>query len=418
MAPVVQELTLTITEATSTFVTIFPVGSNQARTTVNYVTQTLTYPTTTIVVVDIASTPTSTPSTSPSAQGGLTGPEKGAIAGSVLGFFLILILFYCCCCCGSSSSSYGETRTRRTSPKTYPSEQSPTGGYLPPDLEVLEVQTTSISNVNVGSNKLFTEPNQPVTEITPRSVPTKPDDKTVKIVDAGNQPSSKNVKEATTKKNSQPSTGAPAPNSDNAPLKTEPPSKREPSSKTMPPLKTVPLSETEVPPTKSSKDLNEQESPKAKPSPDEQKSQPQPPNGSTGTILTTDPLSSNHSAHSSDKPSPDTQSDQPQSPPTKPTKYPSPPPTPPRPQLLEIRSPETQDLPALYRRSIGYTDTTRITRADPSRPGIFLVRKMERKSRWGVGVWTGPGEVTRPSTRRSRGTKEGDNQTKGPYNDE
>ncbi|OKO98479.1 hypothetical protein PENSUB_9155 [Penicillium subrubescens] len=229
MAPVVQELTLTITEATSTFVTVFPVGSDQARTTVNYVTQTLTYPTTTIVVVDIASTPTSTPSNSPDAQGGLTGPEKGAIAGSILGFFLILILLYCCCWCGSSSSqsSHGGIRTRQTSPKPHKSEKSSIGGYLPPDLEVLEVQPTSISNVNVGSNKFFTKPNQPVAEIAPRSVPTRPVDKTVQIVDAGNQPSGRNYKETTTKKNSQPSTGAPAPNNDNASSKTEPSLKRE-----------------------------------------------------------------------------------------------------------------------------------------------------------------------------------------------
>ncbi|KAJ5389009.1 uncharacterized protein N7496_000077 [Penicillium cataractarum] len=264
-------------------------------------------------------------------------------------------------------------------------ERSSTGSYPPPDLEVLEAQNTSISNENLASNKLFTKPNQPVTETTLRSVPTKPDVKTVNIVDAGNQPSAKNVKEATTKKKSQLPTGAAAPNNNNAPSKTEPPSKIEPSlkreqaskketpSKKGTPSKAVPLSETEIPSnTKSPKDINEQESAEANPSPDEEKSQPKSPGGPTEIPLTTDPLSSKHSAHSSDKPSPDTQSDQGQPPPTKPKKYPSPPPTPPRPQLIEIRSPETQDLPTLYRRSLGYTDNTRITRDDPLRPGIFL----------------------------------------------
>lgn len=120
MAPVVQELTQTIAQATTTFVTTFLLGSEQARPTANYVTQTLTYPSTTIVEINIASTPTSTQSASPGGHGGLTGTAKGAIAGSILGAFVVLILSFLCCCRQSSSSlpSSPQTRTRRSSPQT------------------------------------------------------------------------------------------------------------------------------------------------------------------------------------------------------------------------------------------------------------------------------------------------------------
>ena len=523
MAPLVQELTQTITQATTTYVTAFLLGGNQAWPTVNYVTQTLTYPSTTIVEVNIASTPASLQSVSPSAHGGLTGSAKGAIAGSILGAFAALILCFCCFCCRGRPSYYSpssrSTGTRHSSPKGSLNEPSSPEDYHAPYSGGSYFLPDPFLGKNDELKEPVGEPNQSRLEV-PASEFKQPNKGILKPPDGANQPGSQKVLagSSVSEKTPQPSTGTVAPKMDNAHSETKRsadtdqpkkakssaspgPDKPYPGSSETPQPSTVtatPKNDNALSEAKLSADPDRIKNPKSNPpsgqhksqagsskttqhstvtatpksdnapsetklsadpdkiknpkssSPGQQKSQagsskttqhstvtatPKSDNGPSETKLSADsdkikkPKSTPPSGPQSESskappeaphernpplskifvqsraPYPDPPPDPPP-PPAPPTKrHPSPPPTPPSPQLIEIRKPRTHDISSVYKKTLGYTDSTMVAREGPSKPVVFK-RKLERRTIW--GGWPGSGAVTRPVARRSKSKKRED----------
>lgn len=94
MAPAKREVTQTLIEADTTFVTVITLGNTRPWPTLNLVTLTVTTPFTTVIhVVDIAATPVPDQIHS-SESSGLSDESKGAIAGSILGVAVSLLLLY------------------------------------------------------------------------------------------------------------------------------------------------------------------------------------------------------------------------------------------------------------------------------------------------------------------------------------
>lgn len=94
MAPAIREVTQTLIEADTTFVTVITLGNTGPWPTLNLLTRTATTPFTTVIhVVNIAET--STPEqTHSGTSSGLSDGNKGAIAGSILGAVVFLLLLY------------------------------------------------------------------------------------------------------------------------------------------------------------------------------------------------------------------------------------------------------------------------------------------------------------------------------------
>ncbi|KAJ6160721.1 hypothetical protein N7470_004117 [Penicillium chermesinum] len=101
MAPAVTDFTQAIVEPSTTFLTTFTLLVDDPKPTSDYVTLTLTSPSTTVVEVNIAATPTLVLDPAQPKSHGLSGAAKGAIAGSILGVAVIALLLYCCCRRGS-----------------------------------------------------------------------------------------------------------------------------------------------------------------------------------------------------------------------------------------------------------------------------------------------------------------------------
>ncbi|KAJ5872042.1 uncharacterized protein N7529_004395 [Penicillium soppii] len=97
MAPALREVTQTVTEQYTTYVTIVTLGNFKAWPTSNFVTLTGVEvdPSATAVASDTADTPAW--SYSAGTSGGLSSGAKGAIAGSILGTAFLLLLLYCWC---------------------------------------------------------------------------------------------------------------------------------------------------------------------------------------------------------------------------------------------------------------------------------------------------------------------------------
>ena len=94
MAPAIREVTQTVIEADTTFVSVITLGNTKSWPTLNLVTLTVTTPSTTIIeVVDIAATPVPEQINSAKSNG-LSDESKGAIAGSILGAAVFLLLLY------------------------------------------------------------------------------------------------------------------------------------------------------------------------------------------------------------------------------------------------------------------------------------------------------------------------------------
>lgn len=124
MAPAIREVTRTLIEADTTFVTVITLGNTRPWPALNLVTRTVTTPFTTVIhVVNIAET--STPEqTNSGTSSGISDGNKGAIAGSILGAVVfILLLYYLYLCRLQSRAS-----TKRTA-KVLPDTEDPT----PPD---------------------------------------------------------------------------------------------------------------------------------------------------------------------------------------------------------------------------------------------------------------------------------------------
>jgi len=338
MAPLVQ-LTQTITQATTTYVTAFLLSGNQAWPTVKYVTQTLTYPSTTIVEVNITSTPTGSQSVSTSTHGGSTGSVKGAIAGSILGAFVVLILCYFCCC--RRPSSYPPSSRSSGTRSSF----SHSGGS----------HSLSTQNKNDALKESVGGPKQPYEIIEPPGA---------------DQPDKQNAipGSSVSEETPQPSTGTAAPKSDNGPSKT-----------------------------KLSADPDQPKNSKSNPP-----SGPDNPQSGSSRTPRKAPLKYNPPLSKTFVPSPDPPPDPPPVPPTK--KQRSPLPAPSSPQLIEIRNPRSRDISSIYRKTVGYTHSTKVSREGSSKPVVFK-RKLERRTIW--GGWPGSGGVTRPVARKSKGKKRG-----------
>jgi len=95
MAPALREVTQTVTEPYTTYVTIVTLGNTKPWPTSNFVTLTGADFPATAVAVDIAATPAW--SYSAGTSSGLSNAAKGAIAGSILGTAFLLLLLYCWC---------------------------------------------------------------------------------------------------------------------------------------------------------------------------------------------------------------------------------------------------------------------------------------------------------------------------------
>ncbi|KAJ5101435.1 hypothetical protein NUU61_003657 [Penicillium alfredii] len=135
MAPALHMLTQTITQDSTTFTTTFPLGSIDPEPTAHLVTFTLTSPSTTVVKVDIAATPTGTEQTKNS-DGGLSNEAKGAIAGSITGTAILILLLYCCCR-RTPVSPPSSPRVRPVLPTRHPPRlpEEPTSGPTNPPSE-------------------------------------------------------------------------------------------------------------------------------------------------------------------------------------------------------------------------------------------------------------------------------------------
>ncbi|KAJ5879614.1 hypothetical protein N7455_003079 [Penicillium solitum] len=94
MAPAIREVTRTLIEADTTFVTVITLGNTRPWPALNLVTRTVTTPFTTVIhVVNIAET--STPEqTNSGTSSGISDGNKGAIAGSILGAVVFILLLY------------------------------------------------------------------------------------------------------------------------------------------------------------------------------------------------------------------------------------------------------------------------------------------------------------------------------------
>ncbi|KAJ5407030.1 hypothetical protein N7465_008314 [Penicillium sp. CMV-2018d] len=94
MAPAIREVTQTLIEADTTFVTVITLGNTRPWPTLNLVTRTVTTPFTTVIhVVNVAETATPEQTDSDTSSG-LSDGNKGAIAGSILGAVVFLLLLY------------------------------------------------------------------------------------------------------------------------------------------------------------------------------------------------------------------------------------------------------------------------------------------------------------------------------------
>ncbi|KAJ6186863.1 hypothetical protein N7519_001771 [Penicillium mononematosum] len=94
MAPAIREVTQTLVETDTTFVSVITLGHTKPWPTLNLATVTTTTPFTTVIhVVDRAATPA--PEHTRSARStGLSNGNRGAIAGSILGVGTLLLLLY------------------------------------------------------------------------------------------------------------------------------------------------------------------------------------------------------------------------------------------------------------------------------------------------------------------------------------
>ncbi|KAJ5615375.1 hypothetical protein N7537_000489 [Penicillium hordei] len=94
MAPAIREVTQTLIEADTTFVSVITLENTSPWPTLNLVTWTATTPFTTVIhVVSIAETPTPE-QTHSGTSSGLSDGNKGAIAGCILGAVVFLLLLY------------------------------------------------------------------------------------------------------------------------------------------------------------------------------------------------------------------------------------------------------------------------------------------------------------------------------------
>ncbi|KAI2704372.1 hypothetical protein CBS147317_5629 [Penicillium roqueforti] len=124
MAPAIREVTQTVIEADTTFVSVITLGNTKSWPTSNLVTLTVTTPFTTVIeVVNIAATPAPEQINSTKSNG-LSDESKGAIAGSILGATVFLLLLYYLYLCRLQSRA-----STKRSAKVLPDTEDPT----PPD---------------------------------------------------------------------------------------------------------------------------------------------------------------------------------------------------------------------------------------------------------------------------------------------
>ncbi|KAJ5226086.1 hypothetical protein N7468_007311 [Penicillium chermesinum] len=123
MAPAVTDFTQAIVEPSTTFLTTFTLLVDDPKPTSDYVTLTLTSPSTTVVEVNIAATPTLVLDPAQPKSHGLSGAAKGAIAGSILGVAVIALLLYCCCRRGSLDPEESLPSSPSRSPRQSPGQR-------------------------------------------------------------------------------------------------------------------------------------------------------------------------------------------------------------------------------------------------------------------------------------------------------
>ncbi|KAJ5954254.1 hypothetical protein N7501_008533 [Penicillium viridicatum] len=147
MAPAIREVTQTLIEADTTFVTVITLGNTRPWPTLNLVTRTVTTPFTTVIhVVNVAETATPEQTDSDTSSG-LSDGNKGAIAGSILGAVVFLLLLYYLYICRLQSRAL----TRR-SPKVPLDLKDPTPPSDPEPVPADEKPARKNKTVTISSD--------------------------------------------------------------------------------------------------------------------------------------------------------------------------------------------------------------------------------------------------------------------------
>ncbi|CRL25057.1 unnamed protein product [Penicillium camemberti] len=147
MAPAIREVTRTLIEADTTFVTVITLGNTRPWPTLNLVTWTATTPFTTVIhVANIAETFTPE-QTHSGTSSGLSDGNKGAIAGSILGAVVFLLLLYYLYICYMQSWALNR-RSRKVPVDAKDPTPPPDSDPVPAD----EKPATKKKNVTISSD--------------------------------------------------------------------------------------------------------------------------------------------------------------------------------------------------------------------------------------------------------------------------